>query len=231
MFPVYGGTAPGFTSASVLVSDPFGDSAGAGLTGAWTGGDVESIGMGHPTGAVARLSSIVTVSITEVPALVIVLGWTSAVVAGSTAALPECAPAPLAASIMEAQQGGFPPVARAVEVAAGVSAARSRLFDHTSGVLRELLISLGKLQQRKETMLRDAKQIWRSSLVTRTAVLLGTFLIVSDGATAQSFSPQNSPVAHASASASSPRSRAQHKTFPSAEDAADALYTAAKKHD
>src|SRR5208282_6116902 len=168
MFPVYGGTAPGFTSASVLVSDPFGDSAGAGLTGAWTGGDVESIGMGHPTGAVARLSSIVTVSITEVPALVIVLGWTSAVVAGSTAALPECAPAPLAASIMEAQQGGFPPVARAVsvadsmaevsevavstaEVAAGVSAARSRLFDHTSGVLRELLISLGKLQQRKET--------------------------------------------------------------------------------
>src|SRR5580700_10472766 len=107
-----GGTAPEFTSASVLVSDPFGDSAGAGLPGAWTGGDVESIGMARPTGTVARLSSIVTVSITAIMALVIVPGWTSAVVAGSTAARPEHAPAPLAASIMEAQRGGFPPVAR-----------------------------------------------------------------------------------------------------------------------
>ena len=82
-------------------------------------------------------------------------------------------------------------------------------------------------------MLRDAKQIWRSSLVTLAAVLLGTFLVVSGRAPAQSTSPQNSPAAHASASqaASSPRSRAQHKTFPSAEGAADALYAAAKKHD
>jgi hypothetical protein len=107
--------------------------------------------MGRPTGTVARFSSIVTVSITALLALVIVLGRTRAVVAGSTAARPECAPAPLAASIMEAQRGGFPPVARAVseadskaevsaaaafpEVAAstveaaGVSAARRRLFD------------------------------------------------------------------------------------------------------
>jgi hypothetical protein len=82
-------------------------------------------------------------------------------------------------------------------------------------------------------MLRDAKQIWRSSLVTLAAVLLGTFLFVSGRAPAQNTSPQNSPAAHASASqpASSPRSRAQQKTFPSAEEAADALYTAAKKHD
>jgi hypothetical protein len=82
-------------------------------------------------------------------------------------------------------------------------------------------------------MLRDAKQIWRSSLVTLAAVLLGTFLVVSGRAPAQSKSPQNSPDAHASASqaASSQRSRAQHKTFPSAEEAADALYITAKKHD
>jgi hypothetical protein len=82
-------------------------------------------------------------------------------------------------------------------------------------------------------MLRDAKQIWRSSLVTPAAVLLGTFLVVSGRAPAQSTSPQNSPTAHASASqaASSPRSRGQRKTFPSAEEAAVALYTAAKKHD
>src|ERR1700735_937271 len=115
MFPACGGTAPEFTSVSVLVSDPFGDSAGAGPTGAWTGGDAESIGigwptgaggrlilrvtvfipgvlgMGRPTGAVARLTSIVTVSITAILALGIALGWTSAVVAVSTAARPECA--------------------------------------------------------------------------------------------------------------------------------------------
>src|SRR5208282_255241 len=107
MFLACGGTAREFTSASVLVLDPFGDSAGVGLTGAWTGGDVESFGMEHPTGAVARPSSIATVSITAILALVIVLGWTSAVVAGSTAALPECAPARLAASITGAQQGDF----------------------------------------------------------------------------------------------------------------------------
>jgi len=101
---------------------------------------------------VARLSSIVTVSITALLALVIVLGWTSVVVAGSTGARPECAPAPLAASIMEAQRGGSPPVARVVSEAdsqaevsaaaastveaAGVSAARRRLFDRASGVLK-----------------------------------------------------------------------------------------------
>ncbi len=82
-------------------------------------------------------------------------------------------------------------------------------------------------------MLRDAKQIWRSSLVTPAAMLLGTFLVVSGRAPAQSTSPQNSPPAHASPSqaASSPRSPAPHKTFPSAQEAAGALYTAAKKHD
>jgi Protein of unknown function (DUF2950) len=82
-------------------------------------------------------------------------------------------------------------------------------------------------------MLRDAKQIWRFSLVTLAATLLGTFLVVSSQAQAQSTSPQTSPAAHASPSqtASSKRSRAQHKTFPSAQEAADALYTAAKNHD
>src|ERR1700678_2657322 len=82
-------------------------------------------------------------------------------------------------------------------------------------------------------MLRDAKQIWRSSLVTPAAVVLGVFLLVSARAGAQSTPPRNSPPANASASqaASSPRSRAQSKTFPSAQMAADALYTAAKNHD
>jgi len=108
--------------------------------------------MGRPIGAVARLSSIVTVSITAILALVIVLGWTSAVVTGSAAARPECAPAPLAASIMEAQRGGFPPVVRAVSAAgsaaevsveaAGASADRRRLFDRTSGVLKNFVNAL-----------------------------------------------------------------------------------------
>ena len=82
-------------------------------------------------------------------------------------------------------------------------------------------------------MLRDAKQIGRSSLVTLAAVLLGAFFGVSGRAPAQSTSPQNSPAARASTSqaASLSRSRAQHKTFTSAEEAADALYTAAKRHD
>jgi len=82
-------------------------------------------------------------------------------------------------------------------------------------------------------MLRDSKQIWRFSLATQATVLLGTFLVVSGRTSAQSTSPQNPPAAHASASqaASSPGSRVQRKKFPSAEEAADALYTAAKKHD
>ncbi len=82
-------------------------------------------------------------------------------------------------------------------------------------------------------MLRDAKQIWRFSLVTLAATLLGIFLVVSSQAQAQSTSPQTSPAGHASPSqsASSQRSRALHETFPSAEKAADALYTAAKNHD
>jgi hypothetical protein len=82
-------------------------------------------------------------------------------------------------------------------------------------------------------MLRNVKQIWRSSLVTLAAVLLGTFLVVSGRSPAQSTSSQNSPAVHTSASqaASSPRSRAQRKTFLSAQEAADALYIAAKKHD
>jgi hypothetical protein len=162
MFPVCGGTAPEFTSASVSVWDPIGDSAGAGLTGAWIGGDVESIGMGRPIGAVALPSSIVTVSITAIQALVIVPGWTSAVVAGSAAAHPECAPAPLADSIMEAHRGGFPLVARAVSEAdsmeevsaaaastaedsaavAAVSAARHRRFDCASGVWENFYLPL-----------------------------------------------------------------------------------------
>jgi hypothetical protein len=82
-------------------------------------------------------------------------------------------------------------------------------------------------------MLCDAKQIWQSSLGPQAAVLLGTVLVFSGRAPAQSASPQNSPTAHASASraASSPPSSAQQKTFPSAREAADALYIAAKKHD
>jgi len=65
------------------------------------------------------------------------------VVAGSTAALPECAPARLAASITGAQQGDFPLVARAASAvadstaeAAGVSAARRRLLGCTWDVLK-----------------------------------------------------------------------------------------------
>jgi hypothetical protein len=94
-------------------------------------------------------------------------------------------------------------------------------------------MTVEKLQQRKEFMLRDAKQIWRSSLVTPAVMLLSTFLVVSGRTSAQSTSPQSSPAAHASASgtASPPPSRAQQKSFPSAQEAADALYTAAKKHD
>jgi len=82
-------------------------------------------------------------------------------------------------------------------------------------------------------MLRDAKQIWRSSLGPQTAVLLGAFLVVSGHVPAQNASPQNSPTAHASASRTpaSPPSRAQQRTFPSAQEAADALYTAAKQDD
>jgi hypothetical protein len=99
--------------------------------------------------------------------------------------------------------------------------------------LGKLLFAPGKLKQRKEFMLLDAKHIWRSSLVTPAAVLLGTFLVVPGRAPAQSSTPQNSPASHASASqvAPSPQSHAQHRTFPSAEGAADALYSAAKKHD
>jgi hypothetical protein len=82
-------------------------------------------------------------------------------------------------------------------------------------------------------MARDAKQIWRYLLVTLAVVLPGTFLVVSVRAPAQGTSPLNSPHEHASAirAGSSLQPRAQHKTFPSAEAAADALYTAAKKHD
>ncbi|MGA3133032.1 MAG: DUF2950 family protein [Terracidiphilus sp.] len=82
-------------------------------------------------------------------------------------------------------------------------------------------------------MLRDAKQIWRSSLVTLAAMLLGAFLVAPGRTPAQSPSPQNSPATHGSVShaVSSPPSRAQRKTFASAEEAAQALYTAAKNHD
>jgi hypothetical protein len=82
-------------------------------------------------------------------------------------------------------------------------------------------------------MLRDTKQIWRSWMMTPGTVLLGAFLVVTGRVPAQSPSPQNSPDARDSASqaAASPRSRAQHKTFPSAQEAADALYSAAKDHD
>lgn len=81
-------------------------------------------------------------------------------------------------------------------------------------------------------MLRDAKQIWRFSLVALAGVLLGTFLVATSQAQAQS-TPQTSPAAHASPwrSASSQRSRAKQKTFSSAREAAEALYTAAKNHD
>ena len=81
-------------------------------------------------------------------------------------------------------------------------------------------------------MSRDAKQIWRSSLVTLAAAVFGAFPVVSSRAQAQSASLQTSPAAHASSqTAPAQRSRGQHKTFPSAEKAADALYTAAKDHD
>jgi DUF2950 family protein len=70
--------------------------------------------------------------------------------------------------------------------------------------------------------------------LTRLAVVpLGAFLVISGRIPAQSTSPQNSPAARAPASqaVSSPQSRAQQRTFPSAVEAADALYAAAKKHD
>jgi hypothetical protein len=77
-------------------------------------------------------------------------------------------------------------------------------------------------------MLREAKKVWRFSLGTLAATLLGTFLVVSSQAQAQSTSPQSSPAAQASISRTAP---SQRKTFPSAAAAADALYTAAKNHD
>lgn len=82
-------------------------------------------------------------------------------------------------------------------------------------------------------MLRDSKQVWRFSLVTLAATLLGTFFVVSNRTQAQNTSPQTFPAAHASSSqtTSAQRSRAQHKTFASSAEAADALYTAAKNHD
>ena len=82
-------------------------------------------------------------------------------------------------------------------------------------------------------MLRDAKQIGQSFWVTLAAVLFGAFVVVSGRASAQTTSPLKSPHEHASIvqAGSSPRSRENRKTFPSAEDAADALYTAAKNHD
>ena len=76
-------------------------------------------------------------------------------------------------------------------------------------------------------MLRDAKDTRRFSLVMLAAALLGTFLVVSGQAQAQTAAPQTSPAAQAASS----QTRAQHKTFPSPGEAADALYTAAKNHD
>jgi hypothetical protein len=81
-------------------------------------------------------------------------------------------------------------------------------------------------------MLLHAKT-WRFPLVTLAATLLCTILIVCSPAQSQNTSPQTSPTAHASPSqgASSQRSPAQPRTFPTAKDAAEALYTAAKNHD
>jgi len=76
-------------------------------------------------------------------------------------------------------------------------------------------------------MLRDTKRIWRSSLVTLAALLLGAFPVLSGRALAQSASRGNSPTAHATPS----QAVSRHGTFPSAEQAADVLYTAAKEHD
>lgn len=91
----------------------------------------------------------------------------------------------------------------------------------------------GRLPQRKRIMLRDAKQVWRFLLVTLAATLLGTFLVVSTQAQAQTTSPRTSPAAHGSPSqmASSERSGAKGKAFHSPQEASDALYIAAKNHD
>ena len=102
------------TSALGLALDPFGDMAGAGLAGAWTGGDVESILAALLIGAAALLSSIVAAIITALPALPIALGRASVSVAFSKGGRPACARAPLTASITEAQQGAFRPAVRAV---------------------------------------------------------------------------------------------------------------------
>lgn len=68
----------------------------------------------------------------------------------------------------------------------------------------------------------SSKQICGFSLVTLAAILLGAFPILSSRAEAQNASSQG---------ASQQRSHAQHKTFSSVQEAAEALYTAAKNHD
>lgn len=77
-------------------------------------------------------------------------------------------------------------------------------------------------------MLRDAKQVGQFSLAILATSLFVAFLVVSSQAQAHSTSTQTSAPAHASPPQ---RAQAQHKTFPSPEAAADALYTAAKTHD
>ncbi len=78
-------------------------------------------------------------------------------------------------------------------------------------------------------MLRDAKQIWRSSLVTLAAVLVGVFLFVSPRAQSAEHARHRAGLGFPGRILAAVARAA--KTFPSAEKAADALYAAAKNHD
>jgi|HubBroStandDraft_6_1064221.scaffolds.fasta_scaffold228885_3 hypothetical protein len=113
-FPAFGGMVQGSTSALVLALDPFGDMAGAGLAGASTGGDAESILAAPPIGMAVPLSSIVTATITAILALVNDLDRQSVSVAASMGARRVCVRVPLVASITEGQRGDFRLVDKAV---------------------------------------------------------------------------------------------------------------------
>jgi hypothetical protein len=134
--------APDFTSVSVLISDPFGDSAGDGPTGVWTGGEVASTGMVLRIGVAARLSLIVTASIEAIPGSVIAIFRTSAALADSAIAPLACARVPLAASGTEAQREVFPPAVRRAS-AADSTAAASAVVDSTAA--GSVAVAVGKV--------------------------------------------------------------------------------------
>jgi len=81
-------------------------------------------------------------------------------------------------------------------------------------------------------MSSDSKQICRFSSLTVAAALALVAVVVPVRARAQTAPSQTSPAPGSSSHAQSQtRPHAQHKTFSSAEQAADALYNAARTHD